>query len=123
MDTNNRHNIRLDNTDGNNKLYEEAIELNKMKQIIENEMSEAYKKYGKESTVEVSVSADHIELWINSESPYMDKEFWAFLNETGKKIDNILLEHGFYYEKTKYFFDFVIWLYTRTNNDENNGEN
>lgn len=119
MNTNNRNNMKLAHTEDNDNLHEAASKLNTIKQIIENEMSAAYKKYGKESTVEVEVSSKSVELWINSECPYMDKEFWVFLNETAKKIDGILAEHGFTYEKTKYFYDFVIWIYKRNDEAEN----
>lgn len=107
--------------------YEECVVLNYVKipenahsikksdelsQFIENAIDRAYEEYQETSTAVVHVyDKKEIQVWINSENPYLGAKFWKLLDTVEIAIDERLKQEGYTYQKTEYMYDFMIWHY------------
>lgn len=53
-------------------------------------------------------SGEVINLEINTENPFLGKEFWNFLEVVTNRINEAVRDFGYVYKKTWYFFDYCI---------------
>ena len=90
-------------------------ERNALEIFIEEEIMKEYAKFGGYSTASVRVTFQKVEIWFNTENPYLGVKFFDFLEELSNAIRKKLIDAG--YEpnpETGYLFSFLSWTFQRT---------
>ena len=70
-----------------------------------------YEKRGEHKVSTAKVEGDipnAISVWINTEDPFIGNEFFVFIDEVQKRIEEQLKDKGYVSAKRKYFYDFCI---------------
>lgn len=76
---------------------------------LERILTEEYNEYGFESSAKVVVDNEkEVEVWFNSEKPYLGMHFWLLLSKTEVKLRTYLETKGYKYQKSEWLYDFWI---------------
>jgi len=88
---------------------------NELKKFIEDVIKNAYAAYQERSTARVEVEPKReVQIWINSENPYLENNFWKLLNDVTPPIEERLNKEGYTQKKSSAFYDFIVWHYAYT---------
>lgn len=84
-------------------------------QFLEETIDSVYAEYGQTSTAKVIQEKQELQIWFDTERPYLDKAFFEFLDKVKQGIDEKLKAEGFVFKKNEFLYDFLIWHYQYEN--------
>ena len=93
-------------------------ERNRLEAFIEDEIMKGYNRYGGYSTASVRVTYHKIEIWFNTEKPYLGSKFFDLLSDVKDAIRSRLIESG--YEaipEEDYLFSMICLTFHRIQGD------
>jgi len=85
-----------------------------LKKFIKEEVKNAYAVYNEEGEafrVDIEPRKE-VRIWFDTERPYLDRNFWKFLGDVAKRVDERLKQEGYVYRKVEGFYDFLISHYS-----------
>lgn len=83
----------------------------KLIRFIKEEIGSAYAEYEQTSTAKVIQNNQEIQIWFDSENPYLEKNFWHLINKVKEAIHGRVKEEGFTFKRTECLYDYVILHY------------
>ena len=87
---------------------------NQLEAFIDEKIKEAYGKYGEFSTASVRVHPDKIEIWFNTEKPYLHMKFWDLLEDVSEAIRSRIAEEGYETKhESSFMYSLLNWTYHR----------
>lgn len=84
-----------------------------LKKFIEDVVETNYAKFQSKSTAKVIVEkGKRIQIYFDSEVPYLGRYFWRLLDEISEELDGRLKQEGYIRKKDNIFYDFIIFNYS-----------
>ena len=85
-----------------------------LQECIEQKITSAYAKYGGWNSASVIVRRDSVEIWFNTEKPYLGPKFWDFLEEVADSISEPLRKAGYQTNhQSQFLYSLLSWTYKR----------
>ena len=85
-----------------------------LQDCIEQKINVAYAKFGGWNSASVTVRNDSVEIWFNTEKPYLGAKFWDFLDEVADSISEPLRKAGYQTDhESQYLYSLLNWKYKK----------